>query len=271
MPATHVALLKAVLSLSLWLALLVPWVACAGPSALSGGDRGAFNARYAHTEVELKVSCYYGDLYDDNEKWLLSPYPFAHTSHIVDLHGAPIHPKNQQGILPAGTRFTVDQVEFPGGFANVTRMLTTPRFNPWMVLQRIPQEASPQNNKPFVMVLPGEDAPTATLTAHVDQMLGPVGSVQAWLATVRPTVAVAIRHKELVPGMNPTEMNASMGPPLRWFREPATADAPAAQVAWYPVLEAWLVGDAITQIKPPRPPPEVKRSLPNPEPAAPSS
>src|SRR4051812_45589609 len=114
--------------------------ACASQTKLPEPARAAIADRHVHRIVELKRSYYYGDLYDENEKWLLSPYPFSDTYHIVDLDGAPIHPKVQRGIAPAGTKFLVEQVEFPDRWALAKRMLTTPRYNPWVYLRRAPDE-----------------------------------------------------------------------------------------------------------------------------------
>jgi hypothetical protein len=235
-----------------WLAL--HQAACAAPTALAPAERSALIARYEHAHVALKVSCFYGDLYDDNEKWLLTPYPFSQTSHIVDLQDQSIHPKNERGVLPAGTTFIVERVEFPTPMTNFTRMLTSPRFNPWLYLRPTTPFADARDKRPFVIVLPTEDSAPGALQTTLDDMLGPPGAVAQWLDGLRPTVAVAIRHKDVVVGMNQAEMVASMGPPLRWFEEPATAHGPAVRVAWYPSLEAWFESDAITRVTPPRPP-----------------
>ncbi len=231
--------------------------ACAAPMALSPAQRDALVAHNQSAHLELKISCYYGDLYDDNEKWLLSPYPFAQTSHIVDLQNRDMHPKNERGVLPAGTAFVVERVEFPGVKTHLTRMLTSPRFNPWLYLRPAVPFGDTRDQRPFVVVLPTEDSAPAALQATVDELLGPAGSVVPWLASLRPTVAVAIRHKDVVIGMNQAELIAAMGPPLRWLEEPANTHGPASRIAWYPSLEAWFQSDAVTRITPPRLPTEL--------------
>ena len=227
---------------------------CATPVALAPAERRALIARYDRAHVELKVSCYYGDLYDDNEKWLLSPYPFAQTSHIVDLQDRDMHPKNERGVLPAGTALVIDRIEFPGPMTHLTRMLTSPRFNPWLYLRPAAPFADARDRRPFIVVLPTEDSTPGALQVTIDELLGPAGSVARWLEGLRPTVAVAIRHKDVLVGMNQTEMIAAMGPPLRWFDEPANPHEPASRVAWYPSLEAWFESDVIARISPPRQP-----------------
>ena len=39
------------------------------------------------------------------------------------------------GIVAAGTRFVIKNIEFPDAQAMTNRMLTTPRYNPWVYLE----------------------------------------------------------------------------------------------------------------------------------------
>ncbi|MEO0811781.1 MAG: hypothetical protein AAFY60_02880 [Myxococcota bacterium] len=75
---------------------------CAAQTRLAPEIRQSIQRRHVGKVVALKTSCFYGDLYDENERWLLSPYPFQDTYHIVDTDGLPIHPQGQRGIAPAG-------------------------------------------------------------------------------------------------------------------------------------------------------------------------
>ena len=92
--------------------LLFLSVGCATQMHLPRSVRVAIEDHYENHVVELRQSVYYGDLYDENEQWLVSPHPFESTFHIVDLDGNPIHPQNQVGIIPAGSRLIIDEIEF---------------------------------------------------------------------------------------------------------------------------------------------------------------
>ena len=200
--------------------------------------------------MELRQTCYYGDLYDENQRFLLSPYPFAETSHIVDTHGQPLHPQKQRGLLPAASRFVVERVEFPHGWAMLKRMLVSPRFNPWVYLRITPE----QPNMPlFVWVLPADLPDEPSMEAALLAALGPDGSVSGWLGTLRPTFVAAIAHKQIVAGMGVAELTAARGAPHRWFVD--TLAGKQAQVAWYADQEAWLVDDAVAKITKGRAPP----------------
>jgi hypothetical protein len=228
--------------------LLASAFACASQTKLPADVRTAIDQRHQGHLAELRRSYYYGELYDENEKWLLSPYPFADTYHIVDLDGAPIHPKVQLGILPAGTKVVVDKVEFPDTWTMTKRMLTTPRYNPWVYVRGAPDDAHiPKNAKPMVIILPFDLDKEEAVEAAINKELAPDGEVTKWLASMRPTARAAIENKDVVPGMNLQELSASQGDPPRWFND--RAGTGPAQVAWYPKQEVWLVNNQVTEVK----------------------
>ena len=221
-------------------------VACASQTRLAEPIRAAVAAAHAGRTVELRQSCYYGDLYDENEKWLLSPHPFAETYHIVDLDGEPIHPKGQRGIVPAGTRFSVGRIEFPDHYAVAMRMLTTPRYNPWIYLTPAGDANLPMDRKAYILLLPMDMDTREQVEAAIDELLAPVGEVRAWLADRRPSIQVAIKHKDVAAGMSEAELVAALGRPHRWFND--SHEKKPARVAWYPSREAWLVGGKVVTI-----------------------
>ena len=231
--------------------LLICAGACASATTLPAPAREAFASRHQGRVVELRQSCYYGDLYDENEKWLLSPYPFANTYHIVDLNGAPIHPKAQRGIVPAGSKFVIEQVEFPSSWAMAKRMLTTPRYNPWVYLRAVPGGLDAAVvSQPFILILPSDVASEEAAETELNKRLSPEGEVSAWLQTLRPTVQVAIGNKEAVSQMSLAELLAALGEPFRWFSE--LVDGQPAQVAWYDFTEVWLQNNVVMTSKPGR-------------------
>ncbi len=195
--------------------------------------------------MELRQSCYFGNLYDENEKWLLSPHAFAHTYHIVDLDNAPIHPQGQRGIVPAGTAFVIHEIEFPAGMALARRMLTTPRFNPWVYLKPAVGEGADRTRPWYIMLLPMDLDDEEKVEKAMGELFAKKGEVSAWMGQRSPAVAVAIRNKDVATGMREDELVAAMGRPLRTFWEPADG----ADVFWYGDREAWLVGGTVTAVK----------------------
>ncbi|MBI5508558.1 MAG: hypothetical protein HY903_07380 [Deltaproteobacteria bacterium] len=234
--------------------LLLLLCSCASQTRIPAPVRAAISARHLGRAVELRHSCYYGDLYDENEKWLLSPYPFAETYHIVDLDGAPIHPHGQRGVIPAGTPFVIKEIEFPDTAALAKRMLTTPRYNPWVYLTPASEAVGlPAGRSFFILLLPMDLESETTVEKALNEALAPKGEVSAWLAARRPTVQAAIGNKEAIAGMSEAEVVAALGSPPRWFAE-QNGTIPV-RVAWYPGREVWLEKDTVTEVKPARPEP----------------
>src|SRR5688572_11300901 len=172
---------------SLPLFLLAVIMSCASHTRLAEPIRSAISARYSGRTIELRQSMYYGELYDENEKWLLSPYPFTETFHIVDTEGTPIHPKGQRGIIPAGTSFSVYRVEFPDVAAMASRMLTTPRYNPWIYLTAPEGSSLPEERKYFILLLPMDLDTEDAVEKEINRLIAPKGEMEAWLGSRQPS------------------------------------------------------------------------------------
>jgi hypothetical protein len=215
--------------------------------AIPAAARDAVNARHGGHVVELRQSVFYGDLYDENELWLLSPYPFADTFHLVDRDGAPIHPQGQRGIFAAGTAFVLERIEF----TSPLRMITSPRYNPWVYLTPAPGTLAPSGRRYFILLLPMDLTDEAGVEKALAAVVAPQGEVTRWLAARRPMVRAAIENKDVTPGMSLEELSAAVGPPVRFFADSAPGGG-RATVAWYPSREVWLVDGGVTEVRPAR-------------------
>ncbi len=179
---------------------------CASQTRLAPEIRQRVQERHTGSIVALKISCYYGDFYDENERWLLSPYPFSDTSHIADRSGQPIHPS---GLEP------VDAPPLAGRTS-------------------------------YILVLPSDIDTEDGFEAAIARRFGQQADVMRWLDRRDPRVQVAIKHKDVTPGMNEEELTAAMGIPQRWFHE---GGADRAEVAWYGSREVWLVNGKVTEVR----------------------
>jgi len=235
------------------IAHIVLTVGCASQIQLPRQVRVAIEDQYQDQTVELRQSVYFGDLYDENEQWLVSPYPFASTFHIVDFDGNPIHPKNQVGIIPAGTTFIIEKIEFPNALAIAKRMITSPRFNTWVYLRPDPESdlaIHQAQDKPFILPLPLNLSTEEKVHQAIRESLTKRGEVTEWLAKRRPTVQAAIAHKTIISGMTQEELVAAVGKPHRWISE--FNNNKKTLVAWYPDQEAWLNNKEVVVIRPSR-------------------
>ncbi|MBN1960324.1 MAG: hypothetical protein JW841_05215 [Deltaproteobacteria bacterium] len=240
-----------ILQLLTYIYLVVITTSCASQTLLTLSSRERINSRHQNHIVSLRQSCYYGDLYDENEMWLLSPYPFDETSHIINLQGEPIHPQGQRGIIPAGSSFIVKKIEFPDSTAMAKRMLTTPRYNPWIYLIPTQNTITPTNRKYFILLLPMNLAKETLVESAIAKQLAEPENVNSWLKSLRPTIRAAILNKDIAVGMKIDELTAAMGTPLRWFKD-TTDNGDQAEVAWYPTKEAWIIHGFVNSIKPSR-------------------
>lgn len=232
-----------------WLCGLTVLAGCASQTHLTPSVRARVSTEHHGRVVESRQSSYWGDFYDENELWLLSPYPFADLHDLEDLNGAPIRPKRQRGILPAGTRFEITRVEFPDLRAMSQRMLTTPRYHPWVYLRLAGETDARLLARPaFVMLLPRSMRTYDEVEAAIDERFAPEGTMGPWMNQRRPSIAAAIRHKEVVHGMSTVELIAAFGAPRAWL------DEGTSTVAWYPSNEVVLVGGAVTTVRPARRP-----------------
>ena len=231
--------------------ILLAWAGCTSFTKIPGPVRAAIEEFHTGRVMELRQSSFYGDLYDDTNKWLLSAYPFESIHHIVDFDGRPIHPSGQRGIVPAGTRFMIDKIEFPDSYALATRMLTSPRYHTWVYLrplERLPLES--ERREHFVVLLPMNLENRQDVEANLAKLLAPEGTTSRWLKERRPTMRVAIVHKDLKTGMTREELIAARGEPRLWIAQQGRQGL--EMVAWYPAQEAWIRDGRIVAVKPGR-------------------
>ena len=237
--------------LSLMLVALMFASSCASHTNIPSHVRTAIEDFHAGRVMELRQSCYYGDLYEDTDKWLLSAHAFDSVHHIVDLDGNPIHPTGQRGIVPAGTRFLIEKIEFPDIYALTTRMISSPRYHTWVYLrplEKLPLES--ERREHFVMLLPMDLQDRQDVEANLAKVLAPEGDVSRWLKERRPSVRVAIAHKDLQAGMTRDELVAARGEPHLWIAQQGSYGL--EMIAWYPSQEAWIRNGRIVDLKPGR-------------------
>ena len=199
--------------------------------------------------VELKHSCFFGDLYGENELWLLSPYRFSETSHMRDLDGNAIYPQDEKGLVAAGTTFKVKRIEAPSRLALLKRMLWTPRFYTWVYLEQI---STPPNLKhrerPFVIVLQGNYAESQELEEALNSWLDKSHTTSQWISNRSPMVQYGIRNKEAIEGMTLEELITAVGKPKKLVSQHTNSEI--ATIAHYPNQEYIFRSQKLVSIKP---------------------
>ena len=207
---------------------------------------------------ELRHSHFYGELYDENEFMLLAPYPFRDVFHLVDLEGQPIHPQNQRGVIPAGTRVRFRDLLTVNDWSAMNRMLTSPRYHTWLVVELVDtHDLLPSEQQPFVILLSAELDDAKVRKAAIERWLSPAGETTKWLSSLSPRARKAIQMKAPFPGMHQDELIAAMGPPQMWIAEQGQRGQ--RMVAWYPHAEAWVSDTLVVSLHQQRPNPQAKR------------
>ena len=207
------------------------------------------NSAWIEHSVELKHSCFFGDLYGENELWLLSPYPFSETSHMSDLDGNAIHPQYEKGLVPAGTTFKVKRIEAPSRLALFRRMLWTPRFYTWVYLEQISTPPSLEHReRPFVIVLKGDYAESQELEMALNSWLDKNRTTSKWIANRSPMIQYGIRNKEAIEGMTLQELITAVGKPEKLVSQ--NTDSEMATVAHYPNQKYVFRSQKLVAIKP---------------------
>jgi len=110
---------------------------------------------------------------------------------VLQPDGSPVIPGPTQKIVPAGARAKVLGVEFPTSWAIASRVLYTPRFQPWLI---VAVQGEPPD-LPLVIPLRQSLHTVQEVQAEVDRYLSR-SDLQPFLATLTEGMRTSIRNKE---------------------------------------------------------------------------
>ncbi|HET8723806.1 MAG TPA: hypothetical protein VFM53_06330 [Anaeromyxobacteraceae bacterium] len=167
---------------------------CVPPSILPADGRESVAKALARQPRYLRVAVYVGPFFGDGSRVLISDRPVSELAVLEAPDGKPILPPPSTRILPPGTPVFVDQVQFPTGMVILSRPLTTPRYNPWLLatVEGVPQ--------PAVLLLSAESRTAEDVLAEVGRVLTP-DDPTAVFAALNDSWRDAIREKAVVEGM----------------------------------------------------------------------
>jgi len=168
----------------------------------------------------LAVSLNAGPLYGDASKQLASPKPFREVELLEDVDGRVIEPPPAEHVVPAGTPVRISSVELPTGWTIARRVVMTPRYHPWVLLE------APGETRPLVLVLPQDADTFEDVRAEIDAVL--TGTDPAPVLRALPDDhRAAVAKKSVVEGMSPRAVEMAWGQP--WKR---VLDVPARKEEW---------------------------------------
>jgi hypothetical protein len=202
------------------LALLLGSTACTPrvvvPDAERERTRTLLDGQQRYTRVALSVHPLFGDA----SKKLLLDGPPADADLLRGGNDELIAPPAAERILPPGTPVRIVEVEFPTPLVIARRVVMSPRYHPWAILQ-VAGDA-----RPNVLVLSQTAASADEVVAEVDRDLttdDPSPALRALPAEQRD----AVLKKELAEGMPLQAVEMAWGLP-----EKRRIDRPAGSEEW---------------------------------------
>lgn len=200
--------------LALLAAALAPLVACTPRAVIPDAERERV-AGLAGERRWLRVAARAGPLWGDTGKLLLTDAPPAELDLVQTAGGKPIAPPPAERVLPPGTAVRIREVEFPTGWIIARRVMMSPRYHPW-VLVDVPGDA-----RPHVVVLSQTAVSYDDVRGEVDRLLSTDDPTPVYAALPAEHRA-AILKGELVEGMSARALEMAWGVPERkWIDRPA--------------------------------------------------
>jgi hypothetical protein len=209
--------MRKVLAAALALASLA---ACTPPAVIPDAERERVHHALAGERRWLRTAVYVAPLWGDQSRALVSDQPLSELQLVLTPDGDPIAPPPAERVLPPGTPVRILDVEFPTGWTIAKRVLVTPRYHPWAILEIA------GDPRPHVVVLSQTDVSFEDVRAELDRILTK-DDPSSSLAALPEEQRAAIARKDLVDGMGPRAVEMAWGLPER-----RKLDRPAATEEW---------------------------------------
>ncbi len=209
--------LLAALSLSLALAFAG---GCTPRAVIPDAERQRVTSDLTGQQRWLRVAVWATPFWGDRTKVLLTDVPAEELDLVETAGGAPVPPPPAERILPPGTPLRIREVEFPTGWVIASRVVMSPRYHPWVLLDRGGEERTQ------VIVLSQTAVTFDEVRAEVERILT-TDDPSPILAALPQEQRDAIGRKELLEGMGPRAVEMAWGLPER-----RRIDRPAATEEW---------------------------------------
>jgi hypothetical protein len=194
--------------------------ACTPRAVIPDAERQRVSSELAGQRRWLRVAAYAGPLWGDRSKLLVSDVPPADLDLVQSAGGTPIAPPAPERILGPGTAVRIREIEFPTGWTIAKRVVMTPRYHPWVLLD-VPGDA-----RAHVLVLSQTAASLDDVRAEMERLLT-ADDPTTLFAALPQEHRDAILRKELVEGMSPRAVEMAWG-----FPERKRIDRPTSREEW---------------------------------------
>lgn len=193
---------------------LLPLAACTPRVVIPDAERERVTHELTGGQRYLRVAVYAAPLWGDASRLLLSDRPLAELDLVQTTGGAPIPPPDAERVIPPGTPVRLREVEFPTGWTIARRVVVSPRYHPWVLLD------VPGESRPGVIVLSQLAATFEDVRGELDRVLSK-DDPSPFFAALSQEHRTAILKKEVVEGMSLRAVEMAWGLPERkWIDRP---------------------------------------------------
>lgn len=193
---------------------------CAPRAVIPDAERQRVASQLSGQPRWLRVAVYVAPFWGDRTKLLVSDSPTDELDLVETTGGQPVAPPAPERILLPGTAVRIREIEFPTGWIIAQRVVMSPRYHPWALLE------VPGDERPHVLVLQQTATTFDEVRWEVDRVLTTDDPSPAFSA-LPVEQRDAIGRKELVEGMSPRAVEMAWGLPER-----RRIDRPAATEEW---------------------------------------
>jgi hypothetical protein len=225
----HPRALAAALALSVAAVLAA---GCTPRAVIPDEERERISEELEGRNLFLRVSANTGPFFGDQSRHLLTDQPIEEVQLLESVSGDPISPPPSERVLLPGTRVRLRKVEFPTPWLIARRVVMTPRYHPWAIVE------VEKENRPFIVVLPQEVVKFEQAKVELDRLFS-TDDPTADLKALPREHQDAIRKRDLVEGMGTRGVEMAWGQP-----EKRRIDRPAGTEEW-----AWPGGHRTAYFK----------------------
>jgi|GEM_PF-369006 len=190
------------------LTLAAAAAACTPTAVIPPGERDRVAAELHGSNRYLRVAAYVSPFYGDPSLSLLSDQPPSELDLVRTPSGGAVKPPVPQRVLPPGTPVRVREVQFPSGWLIAKRVVMTPRYHPWAILdvQGV--------DRPAVVVLSQTAASLEDVRGELERLLA-ADDTGVFYRQLPEEHRRAVFEKALVEGMAPRAVEMAWGLPER--------------------------------------------------------
>jgi hypothetical protein len=201
-------------------AALLPLLACAPRAVISDPEREKVTRALKGEQRWARAALYAAPLWGDHSRVLLSDQPLGELDLVETTGGTPVAPPAPERVLAPGTALRIREVEFPTGWVIAKRVVMSPRYHPWVIVD------VPGDSRPHVVVLSQLAVSFEDVRAELDRILSK-DDPSSFFSSLPQEQRAAIMKKELVEGMSVRAVELAWGLPER-----KRIDRPAGSEEW---------------------------------------